>query len=794
MKKYSLILVTLLLSAPLFMSCSDKDDKVTEENGYLVDRLMTPVFRLQQNNYSGVKGSDDPYGCGYAKLFENCPSNHTNDMWLNWYTVDGAIAYQIQARIGVGGWDEKDNTAIVLDTIIPAIDEKGNPVHSFLHEDLAYNQAYLYAIRAISPKGEEYNSKWYGKQKDLSHQAEMSRDAGASTGDPNYGAMYTGDRYNYPKITWVTDVTENSVRINFNTEIGSGIDITKEYGEYIASGGQTDEKKENWIIDEIRIVPTADNPDLDPINYKLTETDLANGYVSFDGLISNASYNVIILNTNIKRYYDSEFDKINFRMHGQKGEPITIKANQPAQDRDTLLTMAYVPELAGKITRLDTVLINYMSDNTISEGQIFYLEGGQTYYMQSTIDMTKGFTLETDPADIAAGKGRATIFMGVGFSDENKKSPRSCNFNISRPAKSATENGMMFTIDDIIFNNINFRPYAYARWTDDNKTKGTGNYFINMNSSGLSFSLNKLQISNCTMDGLVRGFVRFQGSNQQIIGALHVDNCVFFDCGNYDNKGEGYAWFDGPGKNRLSNFFQDFKLTNCTFVDSPRRALVNEAGNLAYPKSTKWNFTIENNTFINYSTRTTTKTRGILFETPYPPKGSHFTVKKNLFVWTRKGDADKRDFNMKGAYIMSSLVSHDFADNYSTYVPAWGKNTASDDPKTKLLDGMFTLRPFSDDQEGAGQLGGTLNVGGMNELRIKFGDNRNDNEPDAVGYQIKAEELCKDPQPLGVKDDKDMHRHNVDGFYYNNTDRVKNHPIYTKKIGDQRWATGAAWK
>jgi hypothetical protein len=39
-----------------------------------------------------------------------------------------------------------------------------------------------------------------------------------------------------------------------------------------------------------------------------------------------------------------------------------------------------------------------------------------------------------------------------------------------------------------------------------------------------------------------------------------------------------------------------------------------------------------------------------------------------------------------------------------------------------------------------------------------------------------------------------MHRHNVDGFYYNNTDRVKNHPIYTKKIGDQRWATGAPWK
>jgi hypothetical protein len=39
-----------------------------------------------------------------------------------------------------------------------------------------------------------------------------------------------------------------------------------------------------------------------------------------------------------------------------------------------------------------------------------------------------------------------------------------------------------------------------------------------------------------------------------------------------------------------------------------------------------------------------------------------------------------------------------------------------------------------------------------------------------------------------------MHRHNIDGFYYNTSDRVNNHPIVTKKIGDQRWATGKAWK
>ena len=111
-----------------------------------------------------------------------------------------------------------------------------------------------------------------------------------------------------------------------------------------------------------------------------------------------------------------------------------------------------------------------------------------------------------------------------------------------------------------------------------------------------------------------------------------------------------------------------------------------------------------------------------------------------------------------------------------------------------MTDGMFTLRAWSNDSEGAGINDGMLNRLGKAELKPKFGDNHNENEDDAVGYQLKAEELFKDPQPLGVNNTRNMHRHNVDGFYYNNTDKVKNHPIYTKKIGDQRWATGAPWK
>ena len=144
-------------------------------------------------------------------------------------------------------------------------------------------------------------------------------------------------------------------------------------------------------------------------------------------------------------------------------------------------------------------------------------------------------------------------------------------------------------------------------------------------------------------------------------------------------------------------------------------------------------------------------------------------------------------------------LTYDFADNYSTVVPAYAKFLASNDPKTTLIDGMFAQTAFSNTSTGAGYNKGSQNIGGYGETKIKFGDNLNENEPDAVGYQLTAEELFRNPAPIGAvnaKEDfeKDAYRHaDISGFYYNNSDRVKNHPIYTKQIGDPRWRTGAAW-
>jgi hypothetical protein len=212
---------------------------------------------------------------------------------------------------------------------------------------------------------------------------------------------------------------------------------------------------------------------------------------------------------------------------------------------------------------------------------------------------------------------------------------------------------------------------------------------------------------------------------------------------------------------------------------------------LAWPTGTVWNIDIENNTFINLNTRSKDR---LILETRYAPAGSKITVKKNLFVHVRKGDSDARTLYEAGMRIDTKDITYDFADNYSTTVPAWSTYKASTDVKSTLKDGMFTSYNFSDTKNGAGYQKGSLNVGGYGETQIKFGDNRNENESDAVGYQLTPEELFKNPQPLQANGHADMHRYNIDGFYYKTDAKVQAHPIITKKIGDQRWATGAPWK
>lgn len=759
MKKHSIYFFLLWACVTMFFpSC--QDDDVVSDGEFNSERLFMPMFRRDENTNAGTS---DRYQCAIASEAPNSTSKYVNDVQLYWYGVNGASGYRLQAKIQGTEWA----TDCVLDTILPP-DQL-----SFLHEDLQYSTGYSYAIQALSPKGDAYNSKWYGYG-DGSHQKD-------------YMTITTGERYAVPDVFWPSEVTESTVRVNFNPTVEDGSETT--YRDFFEAGAET--ANGEWVFDEIQIVPTADNPQLETITHKVTQADRDKGYVDFEGLTSNGSYVIYGQNNNVSRYFDRQYNKVMMRMMGEPGEPIIIPAT--VDPNDTILAQRYVPGLQA--TRIDTVLTNYMGDNTMAEGQVFYLEGGKDYYISTNVELTKGLTIETNPEDLPT-KGRARILLGVGASSETMTDPSEVNFNLARNAQSSAENGMMLTIQAIKFNEINFQPQMYYNYWDVNGTGGnssntiSANYFINMSSQGLSFSLTELSITNCTFSGLVRGFIRFQGPNRQIIENLTVENCVFYDCGCYDTNGRGYSWFAGPGNNRNSNFYQNLVFRNNSIIGSPRHALVTENGNLAWPVGTTWNITVENNTFVNFSPHSTSSGHGLMFETRYIPMGSKITCRKNLFVMVKAGDSDDRYLYMRGMRISNQAISYDFSDNYATTVPTWYNKEGK---LQNLTDGLWTNYPFSGN-DGAGYQSGSLNAGGIGETRTKFGDNVNGNEPDAVGYQLTPEELFQDPHPLAPNRDKNMNRYNVDGFYYNNTDRVRNHPIYTKGIGDPRWRTGAAWK
>ena len=128
-------------SAMLFTSCSDKDGNVIDEEGYNSERLMMPMFRLSQN--TGHNANTDPYGCGRASMFELSGSKHVNDIWLNWYEVDGASGYRLQAIVQGGRWEKESD--LVLDVTLPA------GTHSYLQRPCLWTRIFICYSSHFSP-------------------------------------------------------------------------------------------------------------------------------------------------------------------------------------------------------------------------------------------------------------------------------------------------------------------------------------------------------------------------------------------------------------------------------------------------------------------------------------------------------------------------------------------------------------------------------------------------------------------------------------------------------------------
>ena len=722
--KYIYIGLAALAAASLF-SCTKEMKGVYDD---APEREFMTMFRKEHNTAK----SNDPYACAVEDL---------NDIHLYWYGVDGCAGYEIkmalQPNVSSGLASDWENPAnIVFDTIVKP------DVLDLVIKHLNYSTSYRFAIRTLSNKGPEYHSKWYGYG-DGRHWAD-------------WFGLDTEIRYDTPDVFEVGSITKTTFRVNLDLDYANSGDPGT-YKEHFEVGDDG-----RFVVHYVKVEASPTNPDaVVPTKwqkYYLNEEDKERGYIEIDGLQKNSVYVVNMVNENIPIYVDALYNTRTVRTDGDPGEPIFLKHEVWQED-----TIPGAVEY--KAMCLDKILTDYTNNAELAEGTIYELEGGKAYYFATNPTLCKGFTMRTRAEDLAKGL-RAKIYLG-GMSLNPDGSAASCNFMFGRPPQ-AGESDAPINVKSLVFEGIDFDcPLATNFW-DGN---ATGNYFANMYSNGMAVTFSSFEVRNCTFQRMIRGFIRVQGSKRKIFENMLIEDCLFYNCGYYDNSGRGYAWFAGDGKDPKSNIYKNLVVRNNTFYDSPRTCMFTDGGkNLKWPSSVQYNITLENNTFVNFSTRS--KGRKI-FDLRYLPSGSKIVVKKNLFIQTAQ-EGDDRGLYFEGMDIRqingdSKEVTFDIADNYSS----------SSDGAKQVDDKIFTSAAFSAKKNSAGAFlkytPGVIN--GADALVVKVGEN-----------PISPTELMKNPNPPHKSGGKDMHEiDNLDGLYFNNTEKVHNHEIYTKGIGDPRW-------
>lgn len=792
MKKTLLYGLMLLMGIPVLNSCKDSDD-----TSATTEREFMTMFRMNENTGKGDY-PNDPYAC-------HADENKVNTIHLYWYGVNDCAGYEVKmsipAYVSSGeavDWDDPEK--ILWKEIV------GPDVLEATIENLEYSNDYRFAIRTLSKKAlpadgnlqnidlnSPYHSNWYGY--------------GAGRRWAEYCGVTTGERYEVPGMLAQSAVAKSSFRLL----IDRSYDGTAQYLEHF----NVDEATNEFKVDLLHVTAAADNPSatIDPkwANYKLTEEDLKNGYVDIEGLDENSVYLCRIEDsTNPVAQVDRYYNDVVVRTDGEVGAPIFIEHNVANPELRNLKmrnkngeewndpTVLDPGEVEGATKfaacRLDNVINNFINDQTLAEGQVFELEGGKAYYFSTNISLSKGFTLRTRQSDLDEGKGRATVYMNGIWKMASETDYRSCNFMFGRQPKSGESPSLILYVKHLIFEDIDFDAPMAVHF--NGKVNGTGNYFINMYSNGMGVTLQSFEMHRCSLQRMVRGFIRVQGSRIKTFENVTIDDCDFYNCGFYDNNGRGYAWIAGDGNSAKSNIYKDMVIRNCTFYDSPRTAMFTDNDkNLAWGDNIQYKITLENNTFINFSTRSSGRN---IFQMRYIPYNSTFICRNNLFILTKQ-DGDTRPLYQQGSDVRQVngsdvTINVDFKNNYSTNTNLTGTGDAAT---------IMSAAAFNATSNSFGKLNNSqqlifLNGCTMDDFKVYVDD-------------ISPEELMHQPNPpyktsdeKGTGDDvsttgtNTMHNtanlvgegSNSSNLYYRNTDKVRNSQIYKNSVGAPKWREG----
>lgn len=794
-KKFSFaILILAAFASTLIISCKE-DDNVAPGT----DRNFMTMFIT---DYTRGKGSDYPYNCGLDGAYP-----HGNTIHLYWYGVNDCAGYQIQMAMqskvanGPDAWAAVQGTNdLLLDTIV------GPNQLDMLIKDLQYSTDYRFAIRSLSKLDNNvtdfsHASNWYGHGNGRQWQ--------------EYMGIKTLDRYATPFAVYVNQsmTTETTMHVCINTNVKTFVKefegvteaqkeqidalttFTREDLLAIATNISEEDKDKlesyytNFNVESngefgfkyLRVNPSPNNPNSTVgekwRNYEITDADRVKGYIDIDGLSPNSVYVIDVVDPRVAVAIDAKYNTCTSRSDGKPGAPILLKHDELlAKYGDRVDTFALAKDYNA--APISPVLLDFISNTSYAEGQAFYLEGGQTYYIDGSDITCKGFVLATDPADVAQGK-RAYVICGIGKNSDIYSGTNGEEWSGSyqmfmfgrRP--EAGEGGEIY-MKKLAFYDIDFDNPKALNYGDNVAGIGTiaGNYFFNMYSDGMAVTLDSLVIENCTFKRVVRGFIREQGPNYKVWNHVLIKNNQFFDCGYYNNGAGGYPWIAGSGTNPNSNLYKDFKVLENTFYDSPFPSFFNETAQTGWT-SGPWNITFSNNTLINFNTRAA----GNIFNMRYLPNGSVYNVKNNLFVLTKQV-GDQRVLQMWGADIRNTMTLSDgsaakvtlnFENNWST--------------NNDLTNGsIFSANAWTSTSNNFGKLlkDGNATLNGSLEVNVA---------------DISATELFTSPCPpykATTASDRNMHRADaLDGtakefnvnLYYKNFDN----DIVKNNVGASRW-------
>ena len=736
MKQILLYTFALLATFATF-SCSDKDEGYSYDESS--DRLMRPILRT---NLTVSGGSNDPYLCKVVGL---------NSIQLYWSKVEGATGYEIRVATSqsvLGSEENWSSEKFLKQDIIVGADQD-----QLLLENLEYSKDHYFSIRALSDRGEAHHSLWWGLG-DSGHWAD-------------YLKLRTEDRYEVPYIVFAkNEITETGFTLHLDrsydhTQLGTRKYTQEElniFDQYFNT--KTDQYGNKvWNVDYLVIEVSESNPDAKmPEEYKkiALNDDMfdENGYaqIKLDGFETNAMYNVYVYDDNIaqkKSFVDAQYNlDITVRTKGIPGDPIVI----PSAEQDTihfkLDGAEQVLQLPFAATPLQDLFADFMTNTDFAENQQFYLEGGKAYFLKGGLDVYKGFKLATNPEDIAAGKGRAKIYLYNDRVLRKDGNPSPAFFICGRDPQGSENPRISIDIDQFYLEDIDFSVPLASNIADKNADGSlTNSYAMNNHADGMGFVLNDLFIKNCSFQGLCGGFYRAQANYPCVINNFTIDNIDLYNGGYYSTSGRRYNFFHAhPEKNKASNIWKNFTFKNSTIYDCPLGRFMTHDKDNGYEWADDLNYhvTIENNTIINFACG-----NNEFFRLRYIPGGSSFTVKNNLFVLTRQDNDELRAKNLlqPGGDVRfingSGKASFDFENNYST-----NDNLT----KGQIFTGNFPFDAAKNSFGGFSDEDITWGPAGREGLTVKVAD-------------ISAKDLMVQPNPPHIHGSSPNHYdHQCDGI------------------------------